>query len=71
MAHGEVGVTVQADDGLVLRWGLLQAVASGFDKPDHVRVEFVPNSGNALEFVVNDGNVQALVLDGMRFVKAD
>lgn len=67
---GEVVVTLQADDRLALRWGQLQAVASGFDKPDHVRIEFVPNSGNSLEFVVKDGKAEALVLDGMRFGKA-
>ena len=66
---GEMTVTLQADDGLAVRWGELQAVASGFDKPDHVRVELVPNSGNVLEFVVADGKVQALVLDGMRFAR--
>ena len=47
----------------------MQAVASGYDKPDHVRIELVPNSGNVLEFVVKDGEVEALVLDGMRFGK--
>ena len=66
---GDVVVTLQADDGLALRWGQLQAVASGYDKPDHVRVELVPNSGNVLEFVVKDGKAEAIVLDGMRFAK--
>lgn len=64
---GEMSVTRQDDDALALRWGQLQAVASGYDKPDHVRVEFVPNSGQVLEFVVDAGKVEALVLDGMRF----
>lgn len=67
---GEMTVTLRADDALVLRSGQLQAVASGFDKPDHVRIEFVPNSGEVLAFAVRDGEVEALVLDGMRFVKA-
>ncbi|HSD18101.1 MAG TPA: serine hydrolase domain-containing protein [Thermomonas sp.] len=66
---GEVNVALQADDALALRWGQLQAVASGYDKAEHVRVEFVPNSGEALQFVVDDGQVEALVLDGMRFAK--
>mgnify|MGYP007086729352 FL=1 len=66
---GEMSVTRQDDDALALRWGQLQAVASGYDKPDHVRVEFVPNSGQVLEFVVDAGKVQGLVLDGMRFDK--
>lgn len=67
---GEMTVTLQADDAIALRWGQLQAIASGYDKPDHVRVELVPNSGNVLEFVVKDGTVDALVLDGMRFARA-
>ena len=66
---GEMAVTLQADDGLAVHWGQLQAVASGYDKPDHVRIELVPNSGNVLEFVVKDGKAEALVLDGMRFGK--
>ena len=65
----EVGVTLQADDAIALRWGQLHAIASGYDKPDHVRVELVPNSGNVLEFVVKDGKAEAIVLDGMRFAK--
>ena len=66
---GEVGVTLQADDAIALRWGQLHAIASGYDKRDHVRVELVPNSGNVLEFVVKTGEVEALMLDGMRFGK--
>jgi CubicO group peptidase (beta-lactamase class C family) len=68
---GEMTVTLQTNDAIALRWGQLRAIASGFDKPDHVRVELVPNSGNVLEFVVKDGRVHALLLDGMRFGKAD
>lgn len=67
---GEVAVTHAADDALALRWGQLQAVASGFDAPERVRVEFVPNSGIVLEFVVEDGAVEALVIDGLHFRKA-
>ena len=53
-----------------LRWGQLQAEATGFDKPDQVRVEFVPGSGDVLEFVIADGKVKALVYDDTRFEKA-
>ena len=67
---GEVSVTVQAGGALALGWGQLQAVASGYDKPDHVRVEFVPNSGQVVEFIVEDGRVDALAFDGLRFDKA-
>ncbi|QNN69752.1 serine hydrolase [Thermomonas carbonis] len=66
---GEMTVSLQAGDTLAMRWGQLQAVASGYDQPEHVRIELVPNSGNVLEFVVDAGKVEALVLDGMRFDK--
>ena len=64
---GEVSVARHADDTLALHWGELRAIASGYDKPDHVRVEFVPNSGIVLEFIVKDGKVEALAFDGLRF----
>lgn len=65
---GEMMVSLH-DDALALRWGQLQAVASGYDKPDHVRVEFVPNAGQVVEFIVGDGRVDALAFDGLRFDK--
>jgi CubicO group peptidase (beta-lactamase class C family) len=68
---GEVTVGVGAGERLQLRWGQLQAEATGYDKPEHVRVEFVPGSGDVLEFVVANGEVEALVYDDLRFEKAD
>ena len=64
---GEVTIGVAADDAMALRWGQLQADATGYDKPDHVRAEFVPNSGNVLEFLIGDAKVEALMFDGLRF----
>lgn len=69
-ALGDVTVEVEADGRMRLRWGQLQAEATGFDKPDQVRVEFVPGSGDVLEFVIADGKVEALVYDDTRFEKA-
>jgi len=69
-ALGDVTVEVEADGRMRLRWGQLQAEATGFDKPDQVRVEFVPGSGDVLEFVIADGKVKALVYDDTRFEKA-
>jgi len=66
---GEVTVSDGPDNVMQMHWGQLQAVATGYDKPDHVRIEFVPNSGNVLEFIVKDGKPEALVFDGLRFVK--
>lgn len=66
---GDVTVVVGEGDHMQLRWGQLQAQATGYDKPEHVRVEFVPGSGDVLEFVVANGEVQALVYDDLRFEK--
>ncbi|MEG3048763.1 MAG: serine hydrolase domain-containing protein [Thermomonas sp.] len=66
---GEVSVTLQSDDSLALRWGQLQAIASGYDAADRVRIEFVPNSGQVMEFIVKDGLVDAIAFDGLRFEK--
>ena len=67
---GEVMVSEGPDNMMQMHWGQLQAVATGYDKPDHVRVEFVPNSGNVLEFIVKAGKPEAIVFDGLRFAKA-
>ena len=67
---GDVTVGVGAGERMQLRWGQLQAPATGYDKPEHVRVEFVPGSGDVLEFVVANGKVEALVYDDLRFERA-
>ena len=54
----------------LMRQGRLQAQATGYDKPEHVRIEFVPGSGDVLEFVIANGKVDALVYDDLRFEKA-
>lgn len=63
-------VHVASDDArMALRWGRLSAVASGYDAPDHVRVELVPNSGELVSFRVGGGRVEALDIDGMVFTR--
>ncbi|MGX5729109.1 serine hydrolase [Pseudoxanthomonas beigongshangi] len=64
---GDMRVTPEGPDGLRLRWGRLDAVATGAAEPDQLRVEFVPNSGQLLAFTVNDARVEALAFDGMVF----
>ena len=66
---GEMTVAANAENRMQLRWGQLQAQATGYDKPEHVRVEFVPGSGDVLEFVIANGEVEALVYDDIRFEK--
>lgn len=35
----------------------------------HVRVEFAPNAGNVVAFVVKDDQAEAIRVDGMTFEK--
>ncbi|MCI4566666.1 serine hydrolase domain-containing protein [Lysobacter sp. CFH 32150] len=67
---GDMTVGLNGNDQLILRWGQLSAVATGYDKQDHVRVEFAPNSGEVVAFVVKDRKVEAIDVDGMTFEKA-
>jgi CubicO group peptidase (beta-lactamase class C family) len=66
---GTMTVEVERDGAMVLRWGRVAAIATGYEKPDHVRVEFSPNSGEVLSFVVKDGAVKAISFNGMAFEK--
>jgi hypothetical protein len=54
----------------VISWGNLTAVATGYDRKDHVRVEFSPHSGDLLSFVLKDGKVDAIHFEEMTFRKA-
>ncbi len=66
---GEMIVSLNARQQLEFRWGALQAIASGFDTTDELRLELVPNSGEVVKFIVNQGEVQQLTLSGMTFSK--
>lgn len=65
---GEMTVSLDAQQ-LVFHWGALDAVATGFDKPDTLRLELVPNSGEVLTFGVENGVVRQLAFSGMTFIK--
>lgn len=67
---GTVSVQVNDDRQMSLHWGRLEAVATGYEKQDQVRVEFRPNSGDIVSFAVNDGRVETLTLEGMVFKKS-
>ena len=66
---GDIEVALDAADAMVLRWGRLATVATAYDRADQVRVEFVPNSGNVLAFIVREDRVDALAFEGMTFKK--
>lgn len=58
-----------AGDRLELAIGVLQASAENFTRPESVRVELAPLSGQPAEFEVVEGRVVALTLAGERFVR--
>lgn len=66
---GEMTVSQNAQQQLEFRWGALQAIATGFDTQDELRLELVPNSGEVVKFTVAQGKVQHLTLGGMTFSK--
>lgn len=66
---GQMTVDANEEQGMVIRWGRLETVATGGERPDHVRVEFAPNSGEFLTFVVEDGDVVAIAFEQMVFRK--
>lgn len=68
---GNMVVAPEGPDSLRIRWGRLEAVATGSDEADQVRIEFVPNSGQLLAFTVKDARVESIAFDGMVFRKTD
>lgn len=66
---GDIIVELNENGNLQLRWGKLAAVASAYDSPDHVRVEFSPNSGVIVSFLLKDGRVDAISFVNARFKK--
>ena len=64
---GDFKVTVDKDERMQLSWGRMNAVATGIDRPDHVRVEFVPNSGQLVGFTVVGDKVTGVTLHEMHF----
>jgi len=67
---GDMTVAVEGDRQMVIRWGKLTAVAAGYDRKDHVRVEFSPHSGDLLTFVLKADKADAITFEGMTFKKA-
>lgn len=66
---GEMTVGLNAQQQLEFRWGALHAIATGFDQPDTLRLELVPNSGDVLTFAVENGTVRQLTFSDMTFIK--
>lgn len=67
---GDMTVKLDDDQKIVISWGNLTAAATGYDKKDHVRVEFSPNSGELLSFGLKGDKVDAIYFEEMTFRKA-
>lgn len=52
---------------LEARMGLLRVTPEPFTEPDSARVEFIPNSGQVLQFAVENGRVTGLEAGGLQF----
>ena len=69
--HPDYGtMTVEAGtdaEPLAVRFGRLHAVATPFTRPETARVELIPGRGQAIQFVLDGGDVRALVWDGLTF----
>ncbi len=66
---GDISVAWDTTGAMVLRWGRLAAIGTAYELPDHVRVEFVPNAGDVLAFLVRGERVEAITLEGMTFTR--
>jgi CubicO group peptidase (beta-lactamase class C family) len=68
---GQMTVELDKDDQPLVRWGKLAAVATAFDRKDHFRVEFSPNSGDLIAFVIKEGRVDAISFADATFKRVD
>jgi len=66
---GTIEVRNQTANQLSLHWGQLHTKATGFDRTDMVRVEWVPNSGRLVKFKLQDRQVKQLSFDDLIFTK--
>jgi len=67
---GTMTIELDKNTALLIRFGNLAAVATGYAKTDYVRVEFSPNSGDFLSFALKDGRVDSLAFNHATFKKA-
>ncbi len=67
--YGTILVDV-TDDDMRVSMGNLHTVAEPFTKPDTIRVELVPYSGDVLQFIVENGVAVAIMdRDGARYIR--
>lgn len=66
---GDMTVTMDRDQQLIVSWGRLSSAATAFEGADQVRVEFAPNSGNVLAFSIKGDAVDALHFEKMTFTR--
>lgn len=66
---GDLKVALDEKGRMQLSWGRVSSIATGLEKPDQVRVEFVPNSGQVVSFHVENDRVTGATFNDMHLVR--
>ena len=66
---GKIIIEQTSDGDLKLTWGNMTAIAEPFTAAETVRVEFVPNNGSVVQFLLADSKVTGLTTDSFDFTR--
>lgn len=66
---GQVNINHNDLDQLVVSWGQTHAIATAFTKPETMRVELIPNSGEIIAFQLADKKVIGFTYNKAKFDK--
>jgi len=67
--YGQVDIHHSQEDQLVVSWGQTHAIATAFTKPETMRVELIPNSGEIISFEVDNKRVKSFTYSHATFKK--
>ena len=67
---GEIMVRLNAKGHLEIEWGNMHSAVFSTETKDNVKVEFVPNAKENLEFEVKNKKIESLSYKGFRFIRA-
>ena len=66
---GQININHNDQDQLVVSWGQTHSVATAFTKPETMRVELIPNSGEIIAFQLEDKKVTGFTYNKAKFDK--
>lgn len=66
---GDIQLTLTDKQQPQLQWGELRTVATGYDQADSLRLDWVPNSGEIVNFTLNGNQVTGLSFNQIDFKK--